>query len=840
MKRQTQGPSPRSALALAELQRHPQWVCWRKEERRGNVTKVPYNPQTGSFARSDDPSTWASFPMARQAYECSLTRRRPYDGIGYMFQRDYTGIDLDHCVHADGSIDSWAQAYLRRLPSYAEYSPSKTGIHVLVRGTIASGTRRAVPGAPQPQAAIELYCERRYFTVTGNHLSGTPTTIEACQELRAIHAEITARAQKHVQATGRHVDQGALPREGSDDDVLEKAMHARNGATFRALWEGDTSGYPSQSEAELALCNLLAFWTGKDAQRMDRLFRQSSLFRPDKWDRAARSGETYGQGTIARAIAACHETYSSQRKGKILQFRRDPTSTVEEQAVHLPETDLDFVLECLRDEEEGDGRLYAHLFRGRCIYDHTEGMWYEWKGHSWERDECKHALLLASGPLASVYLDASAQLSEEAAQTEKHLDPDLLKGKDCQHEHYHWLKAMTGELIGRARALKKLKRAQAVLTYAQSYLKVTARLWDRHIWKLSCPNGVLDLRTGDLHPGRPQDYLRTAIPTQWRGLETPAPRWERFLQEVFEDRAEDERAALIAFLQRLLGYGITGSVQEHVFGVLFGEEGRNGKDTIQHALSHTLGELSSAISKDVLLETSRLRSAGSATPHLCDLHGRRLAWASEPEKGARFSVSQVKELSGGGDIPARGLYEKHLMKVTPTHLLLLLTNHKPYADPDDLAFWERLRLITFNMRFVTNPVGPTERAKDPHLWKGLEAEASGILAWLVRGCLAWQRHGLASPDAVLSEGEAYRKEQDHLDAFLADCCVIHEKATVGALALFEAYTTWGKANNMRHLLNGTTFGMKIGRRFKKERTKKGAWYQGLGLVGRCDADELAR
>ena len=309
---------------------------------------------------------------------------------------------------------------------------------------------------------------------------------------------------------------------------------------------------------------------------------------------------------------------------------------------------------------------------------------------------------------------------------------------------------------------------------------------------------------------------------------------------MFEDRAEGERAELIAFLQRLLGYGITGSVQEHVFGVLFGEEGRNGKDTIQHALSHTLGELSSAISKDVLLETSRMRSAGSATPHLCDLHGRRLAWASEPEKGARFSVSQVKELSGGGDIPARGLYEKHLMKVTPTHLLLLLTNHKPYADPDDKAFWERLRLITFNMRFVTNPVGPNERAKDPHLWKGLEAEASGILAWLVRGCLAWQHQGLANPDVVLSEGEAYRREQDHLDAFLADCCVIHEKATVGAASLFETYSAWGKTNNMRRLLNGTTFGVKIGKRFQRERTRKGALYQGIGLVGSCDAGELAR
>ena len=168
MRRQTDVSFPRSIPALAELQSRPQWVCWRKEERKGKPTKVPYNPHTGSFARSDDPGTWASFDTARQAHERSLERRRPYDGIGYMFHRDYTGIDLDHCVNADGSIDPWAEAYLGRLPSYAEYSPSKTGIHVLVRGAIPSGTRRAVAGASHPQAAIELYCERRYFTVTGN------------------------------------------------------------------------------------------------------------------------------------------------------------------------------------------------------------------------------------------------------------------------------------------------------------------------------------------------------------------------------------------------------------------------------------------------------------------------------------------------------------------------------------------------------------------------------------------------------------------------------------------------------------------------------------------------
>lgn len=176
----------RTLSALEELQARPQWVCWRKEVRQGRPTKIPYNVATGRWAKSDIPATWSTYTQAIAAH-----RSGRYHGIGYMFHRDFTGIDLDHCVNTDGSIDPWAQAYLDRLPSYAEYSPSGTGIHILVRGTIPTGTRRAISGAPHPQATIEMYCERRYFTVTGHHVDGTHTTIEACPELLAIHAELT-------------------------------------------------------------------------------------------------------------------------------------------------------------------------------------------------------------------------------------------------------------------------------------------------------------------------------------------------------------------------------------------------------------------------------------------------------------------------------------------------------------------------------------------------------------------------------------------------------------------------------------------------------------------------
>jgi len=809
--------STRNLPALQELQRRPQWVCWRKEPRKGKLTKVPYNPMTGKRAESDNPATWVSYAHAHQALHAGT-----YHGVGYMFCRDYTGIDLDHCVSRDGAIDLWAQAYLDRLKSYAEYSPSHTGIHILVHGTIKSGIRRRVPDAPHPEAAIEMYCEKRYFTVTGQHLAGTPPTIETCLDLQAIHAELTgSRPAPHPARTEQ-------PGDLSDTALVDKAMRAKNGATFGALWHGDCSGYPSQSEAELALCTLLAFWTAKDATRMDRLFRRCALYR-EKWDQPARSGETYGQGTIARAIAACTEVYRSQRESKVIPFRRGSTPSGEDR--ELPETDVHFILDCLRDEEEGDARLYAHLFRGRCIYDHTEGDWYEWRGHYWERDERKHSLLLASGPLARMYLQASAMLSEEAAEAEKQLDPNLLKGMDSQQERYHWLKAITGKLIERAKALKKLKRAQAVLTYAQAFLSITSREWDSNPWLLGTREGVIDLKTGQVHEGKPDEYIRTIIPTAWHGLDTPAPRFEQYLREIFADREEAERDVLIAFLQRALGYGITSKVNEHIFLMLYGEEGRNGKDTLMTVLHRVLGSTVGAVSNDVIIASGKFSTPGSAKPHLCALQGKRIAWASETDKGARFDVGQVKFLTGGGDIPARQLYGRDYT-FEPSHLLILLTNNKPHADAKDSAFWDRLCLVIFNLRFVDQPLARNERQRDTTLAYALETEASGILAWLVRGCLAWQQQGLQIPTSVLLARRDYREEEDTLGQFLKACCVMHERARVKASRLYERYKERTLANNLK-AMNGNAFGLEVKKLYEQKRSNEGMVYYGIGLPEEC-------
>lgn len=287
-----------------------QWVCWRAETRDGKATKVPVEPGTDAYASTTDPATWTSFATAREH------ARAHGLGLGFVFTDEdpLVGVDLDDCRDPDdGVLADWAVTIVRQLDSYTEVSPSGTGLHVLVEGALPDGRNR--------HGDVELYATARFFTVTGAHLSETPATIEARPEaLAAVHAE-------HVAATDRTDDTPGAAETGpepassepaaaaagpelDDETLLEKARTAANGATFKRLWRGNTAGYPSHSEADMALCALLAFWTGGDTARIDRLFRQSGLYR-EKWDEVHfADGATYGERTIERAVAGTDEVYT--------------------------------------------------------------------------------------------------------------------------------------------------------------------------------------------------------------------------------------------------------------------------------------------------------------------------------------------------------------------------------------------------------------------------------------------------------------------------------------------------------------------------------------------------
>jgi putative DNA primase/helicase len=467
---------------------------------------------------------------------------------------------------------------------------------------------------------------------------------------------------------------------------------------------------------------------------------------------------------------------------RLLSSRCEPASSHEPELAPLPEVMLDFALQCLQNNEHGDGQLFAHLFRKRCIYDPGVANWYLWRGHYWEEDWRAYTRLLISGPLASVYQKASTIVSKQ---------PEA--GNAQGGEEVTITPRQSRQLGLRADQLRSLTRSDHVMRYASTLVAVETKVWDANPWVLGTRQGAIDLRTGRLRAGLPDDYIRTIIPTAWKGLKEPAPRFERFLREIFDDRPEDEREELIAFLQRALGYGITGSVNEHIFLMLYGEEGRNGKDTLMHVLAHVLGRTVGAVSEDVLIAGGRFSMPGTAKPHLCSLQGKRIAWASEPGRGAHFAVNQIKLLTGGETIVARQLYGKEFT-FQPSHLLILLTNHKPEADSSDRAFWERLCPITFNIRFVEKPERSNERLRDTNLARELKEEASGILAWLVRGALDWNDFGLAIPSSVRRAREEYRNEESNISDFVQESCLLEAEAQVPANMLYKRYKTWSVEN----------------------------------------------
>lgn len=472
----------------------------------------------------------------------------------------------------------------------------------------------------------------------------------------------------------------------------------------------------------------------------------------------------------------------------------------------MPESkrlDRGLVLKCLGQGEAGDAQLIEALYRGHMLYDHAGERWYEFSNHVW-RPLSVAPRKRVWGHVASAYLQVAAEVQAEIEHT----------GEDSA--------VLVKQLTERAGQLRSLRRINAVLTLAQELLGIAGDEWDSDPWLLGVANGVLDLRTSELRPGKPSDYIRTQAPTAWEGLDVPCPRWERFVSEVMSD--EPDR---VEFLQRALGYAINGTVREHMLVLLVGHQGRNGKRVLMETIQHVIGDYAATVSTDVVIGQEHKRIAGSAQPHLMNLQGKRIAICSETEEGAAMSVAQVKNITGGDKITARWLHSNPVT-FSPTHTLFLQTNRKPSAPADDDALWERVKVVEFKVRFVDEPTEPNERPRDLTLEPALLAEAPGILAWLARGHLTYMLDGLCTPASVKLARDTYRLGES-LDPFLSACCVEWEDGQAEAGALWEAYRAWCEAEGLKPKTQHW-FGRQLATRFEKGRTGNGrTCYYGVSL-----------
>jgi len=480
--------------------------------------------------------------------------------------------------------------------------------------------------------------------------------------------------------------------------------------------------------------------------------------------------------------------------------------------LNLPEGKI---LSALNANQDGDADLFIKLNRNHLCFDHSIGRWYRFNRIYWGEDKTNNAIAEVQ-KVISAYASLADKFGTIAMELVQNGDNDRADSYEKKRR----------KILSRIKAIQTLYRKKAILQLAVSgddSLGISGEEWDKNPMVLPCRNGIIDLETGQLIPGKPEQYLRTACDTVY-DPDAPAPKFFlNFLEEVFE-RDQD----LISYIQRLFGYSLLGKVLDHVF-VIFCGDGRNGKGTLLQAISHVLGPLAGPIKSSLLLDHGRSKPSSSPNPDILDLRGKRLVWGSETNSGAKFDPGIVKWLVGGDILVGRAVYGKFEIRFYPSHTMILLTNHKPEVPSGfyDFAFWKRIHLVPFKVAFVENPEGPFQRRIDKNLPEKLKAESEGILNWLVSGCLEYQNQGLIPPAAVKLATKEYKDQGDHISSFIHDECILESDAWVKASVLYQAYEAWCEESERRpESLKG--FGKILKSRFKWKKSN-GVHYGGIKL-----------
>ena len=436
--------------------------------------------------------------------------------------------------------------------------------------------------------------------------------------------------------------------------------------------------------------------------------------------------------------------------------------------------------------DAGNGELFAHLWQSQVLYDHDQEHWLTWQGHRWAED-----------------LDGTVQrLAVKTARHRHHTAVALTDFEDRKRETDFARRSEN-------QALLKAMLAQAQV---QPTLAARADRFDLDPWLLRVENGIVDLRTGELSPGRPEDLVSLCTPIRFDPLAS-CPRWEQFLREIFPGHP-----SMVDYIWRAVGYSLSGDTRQQCFFICYGR-GANGKSVFLNTLKALAGDYGHAMAFSAL----EFEHRGQSDPHVAELVGRRLVTSSETNENTRLNEARLKALTGGDEVSARRLYHGPFSFV-PQLKLWLAVNHKPQIRDDSEGSWRRIKLVPFTRRF-----GPKEM--DRELGDRLKRELPGILAWTVRGCAEWQARGLEEPEEVQRATADYQQESDPLAEFITECCFLGEEASVQAGVIYTAYRNWAEKRRLpdREVLSNRAFGERLTSRFEKDRNKHHTYYLGLEL-----------
>ena len=542
--------------------------------------------------------------------------------------------------------------------------------------------------------------------------------------------------------------------------ALEQAAAGRNDAGFWLAAQLRDNSY-SRPEAEAALSEFASRVPPVNSKEQD---------------------EPY---TRAEALASVEQAYQHSHREPWAKPRspvavKSPVGTVPSR--HPRATDL----EGFRFSDLANAELMVKWYGRDLHYCHTWRKWLAWDAQRWKIDDTGAVYRRAADTVRLLY-----EVAGTIEDSEKHK-----------------------KLARYALTCESKRKLDAMIALAESQLDIVVLpdQFDRDKWLLNLDNGTLDLRTGERREHRREDLITKLAPVPYNP-EAKAPLFENFLNDIFAGSQD-----LIRFVQRGIGYALTGDTSEQCLFIPWGG-GDNGKSTLVETILSLVGDYGMFTPPETLLA----KRHDGIPNDLARLRGARFGAAVETEEGKHLAESRIKQMTGGDTISARFM-RGEWFDFKPEFKVFLATNHKPQIKGTDHAIWRRIRLVPFTVRI------PPDK-QDKHLAEKLLDELPGVLNFAVQGCLDWQRDGLQPPVEVTRATAEYRDENDQVGRCIAECCVTGDDFQVKARPLYQEYRRWATEVG-EDLLTETAFARRLGEKgFAKKHTRSGTIYYGIGLKG---------
>ena len=746
-----------------ELKQLDNWCVWKFENRNGKRTKIPFNAATGEFAKSNDKSTWSSYETAVNA--------EGVDGIGFFFEPPYLGIDIDdidddlHRFKQGDKLDNIVSEFNEAFKSYTEVSPSGNGLHIIVKGKI--------PGSRRRKGNIEMYDSGRFFTMTGKNIGKYKDVTEVSEQVfKTIYNKYLPDNTIKYPTTNNYQEN---IHNLSEIDVINEIYNSKQAKLFDDLMKGNYEPYyTSHSEADMALANILAFWCAKDYSQMDSIFRQSNLYR-DKWDEK-RKNSTYGEQTLFKAINEVNNIYTPKQEKE-----ENPLRYALSHIFDSEKKDKEYPIRSYDDTGNADRFIdrYGHLYK----HSYITNKFYIYDGQKWKVDDRGAIRKLIDEMIESI-------------KNEKVLHSEDVTEEEAREAFQKYYK--------KTRGTQSKKNIMNELMHRKT---VTPDEFDKDDMLLNVANGYVDLTSRELYKHDINKMFSQISNTDYSEKMQPAV-WLDFLNDIF---AGDK--AVIRYIQKALGYSLTGSTREQVMFILFGK-GRNGKSIFVETIAEILGDYSNNMQAKSLM----VKKNDNVNTDIARLSKARFVTSSEPNEGFRFDEGLIKQITGGDKVTARFLYAEEF-EYTPKFKIWVSTNHKPIIRGTDDGIWRRLVLIPFDVQI------PEEKV-DKDLKYKLLREAPAILNWMAEGAYMWMREGLELPEKLKESSKAYRTEMDVIEQFIEDECKRVDDGRVKANELYSVYKNWANENNAYKMSN-KDFGQKMKEKFKSKRMNTGMYYLGL-------------